>query len=98
MLASSQFTRTMQTKAHAQENGNRSILLCLYLCLRHACKPEQHKHKHKRKHKALMLASHQFTGRFLVLMLVVCVNQALSTLLINIFISNTILFGLRCFR
>ena len=39
----------------------------LVLALRRKCKPGRRKHKHKRKHKALMLPSHQFTRRFLVL-------------------------------
>ena len=43
-----------------------SLTLVLMLAsLRRTCKPEQR----KRKHKALMLASHRFTRRFLVLML-----------------------------
>ena len=40
--------------------------------LRRTCKPEQR----KREHKALMLASHRFTCRFLVLMLVLMVMLA----------------------
>ena len=45
------------------------VLVLMLTSLRRTCKPERRKHKHKRKHKALTLASHQFTRRFLVLML-----------------------------
>ena len=45
------------------------VLVLMLMSLRRTCKPGQRKHKHKRKRKALMLASHQFTRRFLVLML-----------------------------
>ena len=41
----------------------------LVLVLMLTCKPARRKHEHKRKHKALMLASHLFTRRFLVVML-----------------------------
>ena len=43
-------------------------LVLVLASLRRTCKLERRKHKHKRKHKALMLASHRFTRRFLVLM------------------------------
>ena len=46
------------------------VLVLMLASLRRTCKPGRRKHKHKRKHKALMLASHRFTRRFLVLMLV----------------------------
>ena len=45
-------------------------LVLVLASLRRTCKPGRRKHKHKRKHKALVLASHRFTRRFLVLMLV----------------------------
>ena len=40
------------------------VLVLMLALLRRACKPG----RPKRKHKALMLASHRFTRRFLVLM------------------------------
>ena len=45
-----------------------NVLMLASLC--RMCKPGRRKHKHKRKHKVLMLASHRFTHRFLVFMLV----------------------------
>ena len=45
------------------------VLVLMLASLRRTCKPGRRKHMHKRKHKALMLASHRFTRRFLVLML-----------------------------
>ena len=46
------------------------VLVLMLASLRRACKPERRQNKHKRKHKALMLASHRFSRRFRVLMLV----------------------------
>ena len=46
------------------------VLVLMLASLRCRCKPGRRKHEYKRKHKALMLASHRFTRRFLVLMLV----------------------------
>ena len=51
-----------------------SLRLCLCLRrpglhVRRTCKPGRRKHKHKGKHKALMLTSHRFSRRFLVLLL-----------------------------
>ena len=46
------------------------VLVLMLASLRRTCTPGRRKHKHKRKHKALMLASHWFIRRFLVLMLV----------------------------
>ena len=53
----------MQVQAQAQENGNRSILLCLSVTLaslRRTCKAGRRK-PDKHKHKALMLGSYVYT-------------------------------------
>ena len=76
MLASFRFTLTTQRRKHKQKHKRMEIIpfssACAYarVVFLRTCKPERRKHKHKRKHKALMLASHRFTRRFLVLMLV----------------------------
>ena len=67
-------THNATTQAQAQENGNCSILLCLCSCLRR-CMVHVNRDNASIKHKVLMLASHQFARRFLVLVLmlkVVC--------------------------
>ena len=73
MLASSRFTSTTQRRKHKHKHKRMEIVHSLVLVLmlaslRRTCKPGRRKHKHKRKHKALMLASHRFSRRFLVLM------------------------------
>ena len=59
------------------------VLVLMLVSLRHTCKPEQRKHKHKRRHKALMLASHWFARRFLVLMLATFVQTRLKELSVS---------------
>ena len=51
-------------------------LVPMLASLRRTCKPGRRKDKHKRKYKALMLASHRFPRRFLVLMLVLMLMLA----------------------
>ena len=63
---------TTQRRKHKQKRMEIVPFSCAgdYVCVvASSCKPERGKHKHKRKHEALMLASHRFTRRFLVLML-----------------------------
>ena len=52
------------------------VLVPMLASWRRTCKPERRRHKYKRKHRALMLASHRFTRRFLVLMLVLLLMLA----------------------
>ena len=71
------FTRTTQAQAPREWKSFHSLVLVLMLAsLRRTCKPGRRKHKHKRKHKALMLASHRFTRRTLVFMLVLMLMLA----------------------
>ena len=58
------------TSTREWKSSHSLVLVLLLASLRRTCKPGRRKHKHKRKHKVLMLASHRFTRRFLVLMLV----------------------------
>ena len=64
------------TSTNARERKSFHSLVLVLASLCHTCKPERRKHKHKRKHKALVLESHRFTRRFLVLMLVFCIMLA----------------------
>ena len=84
MLASCRFTRIRRNDASTSTNTiewksfHFLVLVLMLASLCRTCKPARR--KHKRKHKALMLASHRFTRRFLVLMLASYVNVNLICL------------------
>ena len=61
---------SISTSTREWKSFHSLVLVLMLASLRRPCKPGRRWHKHKRKHKALMLASHRFTRRFLVLMLV----------------------------
>ena len=71
---------SISTSTREWKSFHSLVLVLMLASLLRRCKLGRRKHKHKRKHKTLMLASHRFTRRFLVLMLayVVHVNQALD--------------------
>ena len=63
------YDASISTNTREWKSFHSLVLVLMLASLRRTCKPARRKHKHKRKHKALMLASHRFTRRFLVLVL-----------------------------